>query len=317
VSQQKAALEQLEFQYQRNQALYEKGAISRGEFEQIRSNYRSAEARLEAAQQTVQANRYQVQSAQANVREARENLNRTEIFAPIDGYVSRLNVESGERVVGTAQMEGTEMMRIADLNVMEALVEVNENDIVRLELGDSATVEVDALDNGRFDAVVTELANSAKQTTGVTDEATSFEVKLRVLRASYESRVDSTDPIPTPFRPGMSALVEIRTNRKKDVLSVPILAVTTRNLRSDSLSQEEAPSGDSEVETVVFARQGDKAQRRRVVTGIQDDTYIEIKEGLQEGVEIVSGPYNAVSNALRDGETIRLRSDQKKLRATR
>ena len=313
VAQQQANLDQLEFQYQRNKRLYDKGAIAQGEFESIQSQYKVAQAQLESARQMVRANEFQIRSAQANVREARDNLRRTEIYAPMDGYISRMNVEQGERVVGTAQMQGTEMMRVAELKVMEVEVEVNENDIVRLELGDSAEVEVDALAPEVFQGVVTEIANSAQSDQLSADQATAFPVKLRILSSSYQHLVDTSRPIPTPFRPGMSALVEIKTQQKDHVLSVPILAVTTREHDQDSLSAS-GRQGQESLQTVVFVSENKQSRLREVETGIQDDTYIEIRSGLKDGQIIVSGPYNAVANELSDGEDIEIQEPGRKKR---
>lgn len=310
VAQQQARLNQLAFRYQRNRRLYEEEAIAQGEFEAIKSDYEVAQAQLEAAQQTVRANIFQVRSARANVREARDNLRRTEIYAPMDGYISRMNVEQGERVVGTAQMQGTEMMRVADLNIMEVEVEVNENDIVRLEQGDSARIEVDALAPESFRGVVTEIANSAQNEGLGSDQATAFPVKLRILASSYQHLRQPDRPIPTPFRPGMSALVAINTQQKVNVLSVPILAVSTRDRAPDTTaSGSNNAVSEPRLQTVVFVPQKDQARLIEVETGIQDDTYIEIRKGLQNGQTIIAGPYQAVSNELRDGKSIEIRTD--------
>lgn len=276
--QQKASFTQAEQNYQRNRQLYGQGAISLQEFQASTAEYNMAREQLNAAE-------YNIESAVASLDEAEENLTKTVIYSPIDGIVSSLSVEKGERVVGTSQMAGTEMLRIADFEMMEVLVDVNENDIIRISKGDTADIEVDAYPGRRFKGVVTQIANSAKNlgstATALTD-VTNFEVKIRILASSYSDLLAS-DPI--PFRPGMSASVEIETERKDGVMTVPLQAVT--------------PDGC----LYVLDRTSSTVRKVPVVTGIQDIENIEIISGLgsPDTVEVVTGPYSTISKVLEDG----------------
>lgn len=276
--QQKASFTQAEQNYQRNRQLYGQGAISLQEFQASTAEYNMAREQLNAAE-------YNIESAVASLDEAEENLTKTVIYSPIDGIVSSLSVEKGERVVGTSQMAGTEMLRIADFEMMEVLVDVNENDIIRISKGDTADIEVDAYPGRRFKGVVTQIANSAKNlgstATALTD-VTNFEVKIRILASSYSDLLAS-DPI--PFRPGMSASVEIETERKDGVMTVPLQAVT--------------PDGC----VYVLDRTSSTVRKVPVVTGIQDIENIEIISGLgsPDTVEVVTGPYSTISKVLEDG----------------
>ena len=276
--QQKASYTQAEQNYQRNKQLYGQGAISLQEFQASTAEYNMAREQLNAAE-------YNIESAVASLDEAEENLTKTVIYSPIDGIVSSLSVEKGERVVGTSQMAGTEMLRIADFEMMEVLVDVNENDIIRISKGDTADIEVDAYPGRRFKGVVTQIANSAKNlgstATALTD-VTNFEVKIRILASSYSDLL-ALDPI--PFRPGMSASVEIETERKDGVMTVPLQAVT--------------PDGC----VYVLDRPSSTVRKVPVVTGIQDIENIEIISGLgsPDTVEVVTGPYSTISKVLEDG----------------
>ncbi|QDH79982.1 efflux RND transporter periplasmic adaptor subunit [Echinicola soli] len=294
-----AQFERAKLQYERNKSLYESNVISDSEYEQATADYVSAENDLKAAQQSVEAAEYVVKSSQASVEEANENLRLTNVFAPNDGVVSKLLVEKGERVVGTQQMAGTEMLRIADLSVMEVVVDVNENDIVRISLGDTTIIEVDAYSHTgeKFTGVVTSIANSANEK-ATQDAVTEFEVEIRILNESYEKLITKENRY--PFRPGMTASVEIITEKKADVLSVPLAAVTTRdNIRVDSTNAE------SDLQEIIFMSDGNKATLTRVKTGISDFENIEIKEGIKEGEELVAGPYFVVSKQLKDGDLIK------------
>jgi HlyD family secretion protein len=298
LSQAEAQFVQKELDYKRNQTLWKEEAISESVYEGALAAYQVAKAELDAA-------KYSVKSAEAALAEAEENLVKTSIYAPMAGTVSMLLVEKGERVVGAQMMTGTEMMRIADLDRMEVLVEVNENDIVRVNLKDTALIEVDAFLGQKFKGVVTEIANSAKTTGLTTDQVTNFEVKVLLLRESYQSLYD--EGYVNPFRPGMSATVDIMTQVESDVLSVPIQAVTTRadsSLEAASEGSGEKPETGTEEEEkneVVFVVNDEsKAESVRVKTGIQDNTYIQILEGLDEDEEIITAPYNAISKKLKD-----------------
>jgi HlyD family secretion protein len=294
-AQAEAQFVQARLSYERNKKLFEQKTISQADFEKAEAAYKSAKADVDAA-------KYSLLSAQASLKEAEENLIKTNIFAPIPGIVTRLNVEKGERVVGTSMMAGTEMLRIADLSKMEALVEVNENDIIRVKKGDTAIVEVDAYLGDKFRGVVTEIANSASSTGVSVDQVTSFDVKILLLRESYEHRI--TEINPEPFRPGMSATVDIRTKRKEHVLSVPIQAVTTRKDTTGTEEEEIADAGDKEPKEVVFVVEEPLALMREVKTGIQDDNYIEIVTGITPEDLVVVAPYSAIAKKLQDSSHV-------------
>lgn len=284
--QQKASFTQAEQNYMRNKQLYGQKAISLQEFQASTAEYEMAREQLNAAE-------YNIESAVASLDEAEENLTKTVIYSPIDGIVSSLSVEKGERVVGTSQMAGTEMLRIADFDMMEVLVDVNENDIIRITKGDTADIEVDAYPGRTFKGVVTQIANSAKNlgsTTAALTDVTNFEVKVRILRESYADLLTS-DPI--PFRPGMSASVEIETERKDGVTKIPLQAVT--------------PDGC----VFVLDRQSSTVRKAAVITGIQDIENIEVISGLgaADTVEIVTGPYSTISRILEDGMEVRPQTD--------
>ena len=318
LAQVQAQYEQAEMNYNRSQRLFDQQTISESEYETARSNYRVAQAEVEAARQSVQASEFSVKSAMASLEEAEENLSRTIIYSPMSGTVSRLNVEQGERVVGTAQMAGTEMMRIANMNHMEVQVDVNENDIVRVKHNDTALIEVDAYMGQDFRGVVTEIANSASVANVGADQITNFEVKILILQESYQYLLPDTPAGRFPFLPGMSATVDIQTKTKSDILTVPIQAVTTR---SDTLLLADAgtetpgnqvqettgsrPGGN--IQEVVFVMDKENTLKMiNVRTGIQDNNYIEIVDGLEEGDEVVTAPYSAITRTLRDGSRVKV-----------
>ncbi len=305
LEQAKAQFIQAEANWKRNKDLYERKVISKSEWEQIDTQYEVAKSQYEAAKQSVTAAEFTLASAQASQKSARDNLSRTKIFSPMNGVVSKLAVEKGERVVGTAQMQGTEMLRIANLREMEVVVDVNENDIVKVDLGDTAYVEVDAYLNRKFTGVVRQIANSPKTTLNAvaTDEVTNFEVKISILRESYKDL--ETGRNISPFRPGMSATVDIITNRKNNVLSVPIQAVTTRK---DTLNS--AAETTKKYKEYVFVIIENKALQTEIETGIQDNKYIEVLNGLNDGMIIAEGPYNAISKTLSNGAKVRITDKQ-------
>jgi HlyD family secretion protein len=297
-AQAEARFVQARLSYERNKKLYEQKTISQSDFEKAEANYKSAKADVDAA-------RYSLLSAEASLKEAEENLIKTNIFAPMSGIVTKLNVEKGERVVGTSMMAGTELLRIADLSKMEALVEVNENDIIRVKKGDTAVVEVDAYLGDKFKGVVTEIANSASSTGVSVDQVTSFDVKILLLRESYEHLI--TDRNPEPFRPGMSATVDIQTKRKEHVLSVPIQAVTTRKDTTQALEEEDLlVSVNEEPKEVVFVVEKPLTLMREVKTGIQDDNFIEIVEGITPDDLVVVAPYSAIAKKLQDSTHVEI-----------
>ena len=297
LAQSDAALIETKKLWERNQNLFEKGAISQQEFDAAQRSITVAELQRESS-------KYALQSARANLDEAFKNLKRTTIIAPISGTVTQLNVELGERVVGTATMTGTEMLRIAELDTMEVLVEVNENDIVKLVSGDTALIEIDAYLGDSFKGVVSEIANSAKLAMGASaDQVTNFEVKIRVLNSSYAHLVETYGK--NPFRPGMTATVEIITNKVKGALVVPIQAVTVRKDTSTRASSYDEIYGDGDESfEVVFLPIDGNAKLRVVKSGIQDDEYI-IIEGLEDSTEVITGPYSAVSRLLKDGAAVK------------
>jgi len=293
LSQAEAQFIQAELSYKRNKQLYDEETISRSEFEQAEASYLVAKAEVDAA-------RFSVTSAEAALKEANENLVKTSIYAPMSGTVSMLLVELGERVAGTGMMAGTDMLRIADLSRMEAQVEVNENDIPRVKLGDTATIEIDAYTDYKFKGVVTEIASSAK-TTGVSaDQVTNFDVNILVLPASYETLVTSHNQ--NPLRPGMSATVDIRTEIREDIISVPIQSVTTRTDTTLVVRN----LADEKIRTLVFITDGERALAKDVITGIQDNSYIEIISGVAEGDRVISAPFSAISKKLSDSTLVEI-----------
>jgi len=301
-----AQFTQTELSYNRNKALYDEGVISQAEYENAQASYDMAVADVKAAEASVNAATYSVMSSQATIKEANENLKKTSVYAPMDGTISLLNVEIGERVVGTEMMAGTEMMRIANLNVMEVIVDVNENDIVKIKLNDSDDIEVDAYLKRKFKGVVTEIANSATTSGLSVDQVTNFKVKIRILPESYSDLIEEGNPY--PFRPGMSATVDINTKTEYNVLSVPLPAVTTRidsasnaaNLAKEN-SDENEDTDNEELDEVVFVYKDGEISKRVVKTGIQDSYYIQIMDGLKEGEEVVTAPYSLISKILKDG----------------
>jgi HlyD family secretion protein len=305
----KAQLEQVKVQFEqasltfnRNKKLWEQGVISEAEWETAKSNYEIAKANVTAAEQTVLSAEYSIRSAEASLKEANENLIKTSVYAPMSGTISMLNVEKGERVVGTELMTGTEMLRIADLSKMEVLVEVNENDIVRVRESDTAIIELDAYMDKKFKGIVTEIANSAKTAGMSTDQVTSFEVKILLLEDSYKDLIEKENNI--PFRPGMSASADIQTEVKLDVLSLPIQAITTRIDTVNKNDTAVLENKDKEPEEVAFVYEDGKVKQLKVVTGIQDNNFIEILEGLKEDEEVVAAPYNVINKRLKDGSAV-------------
>ena len=290
LAQVEAQLIQAELAYNRSKKLYEENTISQADFEQAESQYKIAKAEKQSAE-------YSVKSSEASLNEANENLVKTTVYSPMTGTISSLLVELGERVVGANMMTGTEVLRVADLNRMEVMVEVNENDIIRVKLGDTAIVEVDAYLDRDFKGIVTEIANSANTLGSTSDQVTNFKVRILILKESYEDLISERNP--SPFRPGMSASVDIYTSSKSSVLTVPIQAVTTR---TDTLSTD--PAAKDKIRTLVFLSDGTHALARDVKTGIQDNVNIEILEGLKEGDEVIVQPFSAISKKLSDSTLI-------------
>lgn len=331
-----AQLEVARSTHQRNDKLFKDGVISKADFETSLNNLRaaesaqaaseaslrSAESNLNSAKENVRVSEFGINSANARLKELRTSLQKTVITAPVSGIVSKLNVEKGERVVGTLQMAGTEMMRVANLRSMEVQVDVSENDILKVSVGDEADVEVDAYLGRKFKGKVSEIANSASNV-GVsgslnTDQVTNFVVKIRVDPGSYTDLIK--DGSRYPFRPGMSAAVDVYTHTSDNTLTVPLIAVTAREDGKDADTKKKDEEGDDKepqkkkddlIKEIVFIVMGDTVAVREVKTGIQDNDYIEILSGLQEGETVVTGPYSAVSRKLKGGGHITV-TDKKK-----
>jgi HlyD family secretion protein len=293
LAQAEAQFIQAELSFNRTKQLYDEQTISKSEYEQAEASYSVAKSEVDAA-------KFSIVSAEASVKEANENLVKTSIYAPMNGTVSMLLVELGERVAGTGMMAGTEMLRVADLSRMEAQVEVNENDIPRVNLGDTAKIEVDAYVGYKFKGIVTEIANSAK-TTGVSaDQVTNFDVKILVLPESYKDL--ETKESGHPLRPGMSASVDIQSETRSGIIAVPIQSVTTR---TDTTKIVQKVS-DEEIRTLVFITDGERALAKDVKTGIQDNSYIEIVSGVSEGDRVISAPFSAISKKLSDSSLVEI-----------
>lgn len=307
LSQADANFKEAKANYERNKKLFDKGIISKSEWDKIVSLYEGAQASKQSAY-------YNVQSASATVNEAKDNLGRTTIYAPADGTISMLNVELGERVLGTQQMTGTEILRVANLNNMEVEVDVNENDIVKINVGDSANVEVDAYLKKQFKGIVTSISNSAS-TALTADQVTNFKVKVRILKESYNDLTAGKPDSYSPFRPGMTATVDIITKRKDKVLGVPISSIVVKS-DTAAVKKFEVDDPNSEENKVkaksdkkfecVFVKSGDKARIRVIKTGIQDDTNIEITQGLKKGDVVITGPYTTVTKDLNSGDKVKV-----------
>jgi len=299
----KSSFDQAGLNYKRQKKLYDQKVISDQEWENAQLQYEVAKADFEASGKSVLGSKYNVQSVAARLEEGKRNLGRTSIYAPASGIVTHLTSEKGERVVGTAQMAGTEIMRISNMHMMEVQVNVNENDIVRIHRGDSADVKVDAYDGRIFRGVVTEIANSAvfNAAQNMSDQVTNFVVKIRLVPSSYQ---DLTAEGEFPFLPGMTASVDVKTKTKTGVVSVPIAAVTTRNPTGASKDGKAAES-KSDVQTWVFLYNGGKAKAVEVKTGVQDLDFYEVLGGLKVGDEVVSGPSMSVAKTLNDGDKLK------------
>lgn len=319
--QRQAEFSRLKLEFERTKKLYEQKVVSQADFQLAEANFSVAKQQLASAKQNIEATKYNAQSAAANVTQNLDNLSRTSVFSPVNGTISKLNVEKGEKVVGTAQMAGTEMLRIANLNNMEVQVDVNENDIVRVELKDTAVIEVDAYisQNKKFKGIVTEIANTANPTASA-DAVTEFKVKVRILQESYQDLLNKKKKM-APFRPGMTASVEIRTNTKNNVLSVPLASVTTRIPGSGKKKRGRRGGGgkpkgndnakkkkkNKQPQEVIFIYDSKtkKVSKRKVKTGISDFENIEVLKGLKAGEEVVTGPFAVVSKRLKDKELVK------------
>lgn len=324
----KATMDQAEVTFKRQKQLLDDKVISHAEFEQSDQAIKTARAQYNAATQGIKGSQASVQSARAQLSRANKDVSRATLVAPMNGVVSLLAVKKGERVVGTAQMAGTEMLRVADMNVMELRVNVGENDIPKVQLNDSAVVEVDAYTNRKFMGIVTKIASSnttAAQSASLTSsstEVTNYQVHIRLLPQSYRDLLAASKSGISPFRPGMNASADIQTKTRNNVLAVPINAVTTRDKNGDKAindkkenkennndnSQEVSAVNMEDLEEVVFVLQADKAtvKKIKVKTDVQDINYIEITGGLKTGEEVITGPYNLVSKTLKDGDKVKI-----------
>ncbi|WP_299096124.1 efflux RND transporter periplasmic adaptor subunit [Winogradskyella sp.] len=311
LEQAEANLKQAKADYERSKALFDKGVISKADWDSSIAAYETAVAGKNSAY-------YNVQSAAATVNEAKDNLNRTTIYAPMSGTISKLDVEEGERVVGTQQMAGTEILKVANLNNMEVEVDVNENDIVKVSIGDSTIVEVDAYLKKEFKGVVTEIANSAAGSL-TADQVTNFKVKVRILEESYKDLTEGRPENYSPFRPGMTATVDIITKTKKNAVAVPISAIviktdtsaTKKPYGSKAEFEDDEIQNEEEKFECVFIDDNGKAKLRVVKTGIQDDSNIEIISGLSKDDKIITGPYNMVSKSLNPGDLLEYKNKKK------
>jgi HlyD family secretion protein len=292
--------------YKRDKTLFDNKVLTASEFDAAKASYENAKAGLEAAKQNVIGAKYGLAQSSASVKEAQDNLVKTTIYSPVDGVVSKLSIEKGERVLGTAQFAGTEIMTISDLSQIDVNVDVNENDINRIVAGDSSKIEVDAFQGKKFNGVVTEIGSSANVVGTNADQVTNFTVKVRIDPKSYMDLLKNNNN-PSPFRPGLTATVDIKTNHTK-ALAVPIQAVTTRTeKKADNGAKKDAPAktaSDAPAKEYVFVYNAGKVKQVAVTSGIQDDTYIQIVSGLKAGDEVVSAPYPAISKTLKDGSLV-------------
>ncbi|MEI6021099.1 MAG: efflux RND transporter periplasmic adaptor subunit [Bacteroidota bacterium] len=320
LDQAKANLTNTEAIYNRNKKLFDQNAISQQDIDAAKARYEADKASVSALEAGVKAGLYNIESSEASLKEANTNLEKTYIYSPVDATISKLSVEKGERVVGVTGLNGTEIMRLANLNEMEVSVEVNENDIIKVHKNDTALIEVDAYMDKKFKGIVTEIANSSNATGISVDQVTNFVVKIRMIRESYAALINATNLI--PFRPGMSASVDIQTRRVIKVISIPIQAVTVRS--KDSLKTKTDESDDFDVKVtndndnkdkteeqevakeIVFLLENGKAKKADVKTGIQDNDFIEIKSGLKPGDKVICGPYSAVSKILKDKSKVKV-----------
>lgn len=307
LSQADASFREAKASYERNKILYDKGIISRSDWDKAVASFEVAVANKKSAY-------YNVESAAATVTESKDNLGRTTIYAPADGTISSLGVELGERVLGTQQMTGTELLRVADLGNMEVEVDVNENDIVKINIGDSTNIQVDAYLKKEFKGIVTSISNSASTAT-TADQVTNFKVKVRILKESYLDLLEGKPASYSPFRPGMTATVDIITKRKEKVIGVPISSVVVKSdttavkkfeIKDEDAAQKVKAKSDKKYECV-FVKEGNKAKIRVIKTGIQDDTNIEVISGLKKGDIVIIGPYTTVTKDLNSGDKVTLK----------
>lgn len=307
LKQSEATFANQEATYKRSKELFEKKVLTIAEFDKVKADYEGAKAALEAARQNVVGSKFGLEQSQASVKEASDNLAKTTIYAPVDGVVSKLSIEKGERVLGTQQFAGTEIMTISDLSKMDVNVDVNENDINRINIGNNAQIEVDAFQGKKFSGEVIEIGSSANVVGTNADQVTNFTVKVRITAQSYMDILRKNAENHSPFRPGLTATVDINTNHVK-ALSVPIQSVTTREdkkkdaaPKKDGDDDNKKSASEAPAKEYVYVLQDNKVKQVKVKTGIQDDTNIQILSGLKGGEEVVSAPFAAISKTLNDG----------------
>lgn len=314
----KAQLDQAKINYDRNKELFDEKVISKSEFEQFQTQYQTAQSQYNAALQNIKSLKAATQSTETSLVAANKNLSRTTLVSPMNGVISSLSVKKGERVSGNSFTLGTEMMRVAEMDVMEVRVDVGENDIVKVSIGDSADIEVDAYNNRKFKGIVTQIASSTKTTQTSSGDVTNYEVRIRIDASSYQDLVDPSKMKKFPFRPGMNASADIKTKRKDNVVSVPIASVAARVKGSDKSVADEKKekektkddntdvniSGDALEEVVFVIKKDGTVEKRTVTTGIQDMNYIEVTSGLKEGEELVTAPFDAVNKTMKSGDKV-------------
>ncbi len=296
--------------YERNKKLYEQKVISLQEYQNFESQYHSALANIKGLEENIKSSEFNIKSIEASYNEAKSNLEKTYIYSPVDATVSKLNIEIGERVQGISGFQGTEIMRLANLNEMEVKLDISENDIVRIHKNDTAIIEIDAYNDITFKGIVTDISNSVNTATLSTDQLSNYTVKVRLLYNSYKHLITPENPI--PVRPGMSASVEILTKKVQNILSIPIQAVTVRNPfnKKDSTTKENNTIKKSKNEYVFIVHNG-RAKAVIVKTGIQDNQYIEIKEGLKEKDKVVTEPFTVIQQVLKDDQKVKVVSQDK------
>jgi HlyD family secretion protein len=306
LEQAKANLSNIQAQYERSKKLYEQKAISLQEYQTAESQYHSTLANIKGLEENIKSAEFNIKSLEASYNEAKSNLDKTYIYSPVDATVSKLNVEKGERVQGVQGFQGTEIMRLANLNEMEVKMEISENDIIRVHKNDTAIIQIDAYDDKIFKGIVTDISNSVSTASLSADQLSNYTVKVRVLYDTYKDLITAENPI--PLRPGMSASVEILTKKLKDVLSVPVQAVTIRYpfQKKDSVENSKETNTKKKKDEYVFVIENNIAKARLVKTGIQDNQYIEIKEGLKEGEKVVVEPYTVIQQIIKDGQKVKI-----------
>ncbi|MBP6624400.1 MAG: efflux RND transporter periplasmic adaptor subunit, partial [Chitinophagaceae bacterium] len=309
MQQAKAQLDQAAATFIRNRELFEDKVISAVEFESAEGTYKSAQANYKAALENIKGNQYGVASANANVTEAVQTLHKTTIFSPMTGIVSALFIKKGERVVGTAQMAGTELLRVADMSKMKVDVEVGENDIQKVKFGDTANVEVEAYPSRKFKGLVVQISQSSTSIgalQNMTDQVTNYTVSVEIIPESYQDLLEA-DTRHFPFRPGMSASVEILTKHQLQILSVPINAVTTReDIEEEEIENDKQKKNDQIKEYVFVVNEENKTILKEVKTGIQDNQYIQILSGLKEGEQVIIAPFSAIARTLKKDKKVKI-----------